>query len=100
MVSPWRDVITCRVSNAPDALTVTYKQTNRLQTSAMSTTTLIAVTAVSIALVYYVVIPFSLRLVGSELRRRTIGVRQKLLDDSGVEESTKGRLVGFFHPYW
>ena len=34
------------------------------------------------------------------LRRRNLNQREKLFSELGVEDVSKKKIVGFFHPYW
>lgn len=34
------------------------------------------------------------------LRRGNLKRREKLFSELGVEEASKKKIVGFFHPYW
>lgn len=47
---------------------------------------------------YYIVIGLCLRHLGSHLLRRTTPKRSLMLEKLGAGD--KGRIVGFFHPYW
>jgi hypothetical protein len=47
---------------------------------------------------YYVALGIWLRLLGSQLRQRSAPKRELILRRLGAGE--KGKIVGFFHPYW
>jgi hypothetical protein len=60
--------------------------------------TSVAASVIFLFVFYYIIIGLCLRQLGSHLLRRTTPKRSLILEKLGA--GAKGRIIGFFHPYW